>query len=323
MTREERRAREAEQAALAARVPKVPAPSVEAGDVTLGQTSLQGPTALVPMRRQSAISLSSLNRSALPPKLDLSSSSMRISAEEVALFPKGPIPSPVSLAPKSARPTATADIDLIAAFASAAAGGQRVDIDLTEPDSPPTMMTGVDTSLGNTADKPIELDLDAIDMEMSDMNLFGDAPDSTSRDERVTVDSLFSPETVGSGAPLSANEARKGESTNDDIDMDILGALHAEHGGQGENLFGAVASGSSNGNNRPHSGSSIVSPSLVHAFIQSGMQGSAGGYDLSTPDLSNLSNLDPAWQNMSLTDIEAFFNMSSTGSNQEGQKQGP
>jgi len=329
LTREERRAREAEQAAIAAQAAKFPLPSIEAGDaVTLppstAQASPQGPTQPINMRRQSAISLSSLNRSALPPKLDLSSSSMRISAEEVALFPKGLVPSPVSLAPKSARPSATTDIDLMAAFASAAAansGGQRVDIDLT--DSP--MMGGIDPSLGSSADKPIELDIDNIDMEMSDMtNLFGDNSETTSGDGQTTVDSLFSPATADSGAPMSANEApqaQKGGTADDHIDMEILGALHAEHGGQGGDLFGSVASGSGVGNQQPHSVSRVAPPvSLSSGFTQAGMQSSVGGFDLSTLDLSNL---DPAWHNMSLTDMEALLNMPSTGSNHEGQKPGP
>ncbi|KAG8220168.1 hypothetical protein J3R82DRAFT_1201 [Butyriboletus roseoflavus] len=334
LTREERRAREAEQAVIAAQAPKIPLPSVEAGDVTMlpsstpGQGSPQGPTPHIPMRRQSAISLSSLNRNALLPKLDLSSSSMRISAEEVALFPKGLVPSPVSLAPKSARPSATADIDLMAAFASAAAansGSQRVDIDLTVSDSPPTMVTSIDTALGSSADKPIELDLEGIDMEMSDMtNLFGDAAESTSGDRQTTVDSLFSPTTANSGAPVSANEvsqAQKGGAADAHIDMDILDALHGEHGGQGENLFGSVASGSSGGIQQPPSGSIIAPPpSLVTGFTQAGMQSSVGGFDLSTLDLSNI---DSAWHNMSLTDMEALLNMPSSGSNQEGQKPGP
>lgn len=324
LTREERRAREAEQAAIAAQVPKIPVPSVEAGDAlpssTLGQGSPQGPTQHISMRRPSAISLSSLNRSALPLKLDLSSSSMRISAEEVALFPKGLVPSPVSLAPKSARPSATADIDLMAAFASAAvanSGSQRVDIDLT--DSPPAMMGSVDPALGNSADKPIELDIDNIDIEMSDMtNLFGDAPESTSGDGQTTVDSLFSPATADS----SANEvpqAQKGGATDAHIDMEILGALRTEHRGQGENLFGSVASGSSSGNQQPQSGSSVAPPpSLSSGFPQAAMQSSVGGFDLSTLDLSNLV---PTWHNMSLTDMEALLNMPS-GSNQEGHKPG-
>lgn len=247
---------------------------------------------------------------------------MRISADEVALFPKGLVPSPVSLAPKSARPSATTDIDLMAAFASAAANSQRVDIDLTEPESP--MMASIDPSLGSSADKPIELDLDGIEMEMSDMtNLFGDDPESTSRDGQTTVNSLFSPATADSGAPLSANEvpqAQKGGSGDDHIDMDILGALRAAHTSQNDNLFGSVPSGSRNGNHRPHPGSSTAPPpSLVSGFTQAGMQGVVGGFDLSTLDLSNL---DPAWHSMSLTDMETLLNMPSTGSNQGSQKSG-
>ncbi|KAF8557394.1 hypothetical protein OG21DRAFT_1482268 [Imleria badia] len=318
LTREERRAREAEQAAIAAQAPKIPVPSVETSDAvpasTLGQGSPIGPSQHISMRRPSAISLSSLNRSALPPKLDLSSSSMRISAEEVALFPKGLVPSPVSLAPKSARPSATADIDFMAAFASAAAansGSHRIDIDLT--DSPPAMIGPVDPALGNSADKPIELDLDNIDIEMSDMtNLFGDAPESTSGDGQTTVDSLFSPATADS----SANEVPQGQkegAVGAHIDMEILGALQAEHRGQ-------VASGSSRGSQQPHSGSSVAPPpSLSSGFPQAGLQSSVGGFDFPPLDLANL---DPTWQNISLTDMEAFLNMHSTGSNQEGQKPG-
>ncbi|KIJ21406.1 hypothetical protein PAXINDRAFT_64982, partial [Paxillus involutus ATCC 200175] len=257
LAREERRAREAEQAAIAAQVIKsptfnrIPLPPVEANDATMlpppttRQGSPQGPMANMPGRRQSAISLSSLNRNPFPLKLDLSSSSMRISAEEAAMFPKGLIPSPVSLAPKSARPSATADIDLMAAFASAAAvnsAGQSVDIDLTVSDSPSSMMTGIDPALGSSADKPIELDLDGIDIEMSNMtDLFGDATESSSGDGQTAVDSLFSPDT---GAPLSASEAshpEKGVKTEDHIDMKILDALNAEGGDQGGNLFGPVA----------------------------------------------------------------------------------
>ena len=245
---------------------------------------------------------------------------MRISAEEAALFPNGLVPSPVSLAPKSARPSAAADIDLMAAFASAAAANQsshRVDIDLTN--SPPPMMADIDSSLGSSADKPIELDLDNIDMEMSDMsNLFGDAPESTPRDGQ-TADSLFSPTTADSGGSLSAGEApqpRKGGTTH--IDM-VLGALRSQHGGQGENLFGPVPSGSGGGNQQPHSGNSVTPHSVLPGFPQAGMQSGVGGFDLSALDISNL---DPSWHNMSLTDMEAFLDISSTGSNQEGQKPG-
>lgn len=187
-------------------------------------------------------------------------------------------------------------------------------------------MTSIDNALGSSADKPIELDLDAIDMEMSDMtNLFGDAPESTSGDGQTTVDSLFSPATADSGAPPSANEvpqAQKAGTADDNIDMEILGALHVEHGGQAEKLFASVADRSSGGNQQPtHAGSSTIAPpaSLVPGFTQASMPSTVGGFDLSTLDLS----MDPAWHSMSLTDMEALLNMPSSGSNQEGQRSGP
>ncbi|KIK97883.1 hypothetical protein PAXRUDRAFT_824463 [Paxillus rubicundulus Ve08.2h10] len=346
LAREERRAREAEQAAISAQAAKspmlnrIPLPPIEANDATMlppsatRQGSPPGPMANMPGRRQSAISLSSLNRNPFPLKLDLSSSSMRISAEEAAMFPKGLVPSPVSLAPKSARPSATADIDLMAAFASAAAVnsvGPSVDIDLTVSDSP-SMMTGVDHALGNSADKPIELDLDGIDIEMSNMtDLFGDAAESSSGDGQTAVDSLFSPDT---SAPLSASEAShpsKMVKSEGHIDMKILDALNGEGGDQAGNLFGPVAN-RSNGCQQPLSGSNAApSPrSLIASFAHVGpldsssehMQGGDTGFDLSTLDLSNL---DPAFfseHDMNMTDMVAFLNMHPTGGSLEAQKPG-
>ncbi|KIJ68819.1 hypothetical protein HYDPIDRAFT_25071 [Hydnomerulius pinastri MD-312] len=354
LAHEERLAREAENAAISARTRskstsrsptsnRVALPPLEGTDTVMpppptpGQGSPQGPTSNVPNRRQSAISLSSLHRNPFPLKLDLSSSSMRISAEEAALFPKGLVPSPVSLAPKSARPSASADIDLMAAFASAAAAhsaNQHVDIDLTITDSPPSMMTGVDSSLGNSADKPIELDLDSIDMEMSNMtDLFGDAAESTSGDGQTTVDNLFSPGTTETGATLSAGDASqrgKGSQADDNIDMEILDALNVEGGDHSAHLFGSMASGSNNGGQQGSSGSGIApSPGSLMASFASDPSGEHmptgySGFDLSTLDLSTL---DPAFfggqgADMSLVDMEALLNMHQTGGNPEGQKPG-
>ena len=103
--------------------------------------------------------------------------------------------SPVTLAPRTARPsTATSEIppDLMAAIASsdAAAASRSVEIDLTLDTDPSVEQSpidlNIDPSLGGSADKPIELDLD-IDME--DMSgIFG--PESSSGG----VETLFSPE---------------------------------------------------------------------------------------------------------------------------------
>lgn len=72
--------------------------------------------------------------------------------------------SPVTLAPKSARPI---DYDIMAAFHD-----PRVDIDLTLPQegSSSGMNLDLNTTMGSSADKPIELDMD---INMSD--LFGDS----------------------------------------------------------------------------------------------------------------------------------------------------
>ncbi|KAH7883967.1 hypothetical protein F5I97DRAFT_1621609 [Phlebopus sp. FC_14] len=354
LAREEHHTREAENATLtrsksASRSPtssRVPLPSTDATDVSMpppptpGQGSPQGPLSSVPHRRQSAISLSSLHRNPFPLKLDLSSSSMRMTAEEAALFPKGLLPSPVSLAPKSARPSATADVDLIAAFASATAAqasAQRVDIDLTVTDSPPSMMRTIDPALGSSADKPIELDLDNIDMEMSSMtDLFGDAADSASGDGQTAVDSLFSPATTDTGAsfPTRDNSAPdKGAQGEGNIDMEILGALSVENDKHNRNLFGNMASMPSGSNGGRHLPSGINAPSssvsLGSDFQPPRLDSRAEhastgdtGFDLSGLDLSNLdpSFFDTQGTSMNLTDMEALLNMNQTGSNSEGQK---
>lgn len=257
--------------------------------------SPQGP--MIPSRRQSAISLSSLHRPNVPLKLDLSSSSMRMTAED---FSKGLVPSPVSLAPKSARPTSTADIDLMAAFAAANASSQHVDIDLTVDESPTTMMTGINTTLGNSADEPIELDLDGIDMDMSNMTeIFGDGPDTAS------ADGLFTPTTTDAGTSLAA-----GDGTN------LFGTLQ---GASGEQENGRNHHGSSAGN-------ATSSPaSLLASFTNQSQLDPAGApFDLSTLDFSHLGifggpNSDGAFG----MNMEALLSIPHTGNRSEEQRPNP
>ena len=145
-------------------------------------------------RRQSAVALSSLQRPTFPHKLDLSS--LRMNQDDLISLSASGMTSPVTLAPRTARPsTTTSEIppDLMAAIASseAAAASRPVDIDLTldsEPVVEPSSMNlNIDSSLGGSADKPIELDLD-IDME--DMTgIFGPEPSSGGGG----VENLFSP----------------------------------------------------------------------------------------------------------------------------------
>jgi hypothetical protein len=155
----------------------------------------------IPGRRGSAISISSLHRPQLfPLKLDLSSTSLRITEEEAAMFQKG-LASPVTLAPKSARlgPNEFPP-EFMAAFANSSVQpdvtSEPPAIDLTLPnslhvpqeenDSDSAMNNGV----GDTSDKPIELDLD---IEMANMtDIFGDPDPDDSEDSNIR-DGLFSP----------------------------------------------------------------------------------------------------------------------------------
>ncbi|KAL4068410.1 hypothetical protein V8B97DRAFT_2009063 [Scleroderma yunnanense] len=326
LAREESRAREAEMAAMAAQsTMKSPAsnraPLPFDGDASMQppptpvQGSPQGP--MVPARRQSAISLSSLHRPHVPLKLDLSSSSFRMTAEE-ALFPKGLVPSPVSLAPKSARPSSTADIDLMAVLASTAAANasaQHVDIDLTVDETSPAMMAGINTTLGNSADKPIELDLDSIDMEMSNMtDLFGDGPESASGD------GLFTPTTTDAGTSLAAGGgSHKDTKPNNHISMEILDALTAQGNNHDANLFGPSSSGEQVNNNiHGPPGGHVTSPaSLLASFANQPQLDPAGEhmhapFDLSTIDFSNLGIFGGQNSDGGLMDMEALLSMHHT-----------
>ncbi|KAF7986224.1 hypothetical protein HWV62_38671 [Athelia sp. TMB] len=166
-----------------------------------------------PGRRGSTISLSSLHRPAFPHKLDLSATTLRITAEEASLFSSGPLASPVTLAPRSARPSAGNELppDFMAAFDVPDDGGSRpVDIDLTVPDTDPSnanianhdMDIDISTSLGSSVDKPIELDGD-IELDMTD--LFGDTGETSSND--------------------ATEASRDIKQDQESMDMDVLGAL--------------------------------------------------------------------------------------------------
>ncbi|KAG1828621.1 hypothetical protein EV424DRAFT_1317768 [Suillus variegatus] len=343
LAREQRRARKAENAAIATRTRskstsespttrKVPLPPLEVNtDVVMGPPALPSqaspPQGLAnPTRRGSTISLSSLHRPPFPLKLDLSSSSLRMSAEEAALFSQS-LPSPVSLAPKSARPSAQTELDLMAAFASS----QHVDIDLTVEDDSP--LPPIDASLGNSADKPIELDLDSIDMEMSTMtDLFGDGTE-TGSGENSGVEGIFSPIVPDSGASNPAKESQEGG-----LDMEMLGALSAvDNSNHGNDMFGppesdGLQSGqhSTLGVQSAHPGNVAPSPSAILAsFATSQSDGTNhqppsgdSNFDLSTLDLANFDHTffhRPS--DMNLMDMEALLDsMGQGGGNSDGSK---
>ncbi|PPQ98880.1 hypothetical protein CVT24_003511 [Panaeolus cyanescens] len=189
----------AELEKMAATAPSSPVMSAETlypGSEADLSTPLKTPHQL-PVRRQSAISFSSLQRPAFPLKLDLSSPSLRLSEDDASLFSKEPA-SPVTLAPKSARPVDTHEFpaDFMAAFAASSVPPDMMhppELDLSAmhlPQKQSQMLGSV--GLGDSSDKPIELDLEGMDMEMTDMNeLFGEHPDSA-----ASSNPLFSPQTA-------------------------------------------------------------------------------------------------------------------------------
>jgi len=155
------------------------------------------PVSTLPGRRMSTISISSLHRPQFPLKLDLSSTSLRITEEEAALYTKG-LASPVTLAPKSARPVDSTEFsaELMAAFATSPvpleAGHNTGNMDLTLSVHKQPDVAILDVGVGDSSDKPIELDLDAMDMEMANLaDQFG-VPAESGESSSVH-DGLFSP----------------------------------------------------------------------------------------------------------------------------------
>jgi len=168
--------------------------------------------------------------------------------------------SPITLAPRTARPsTATGEIppDLMAAIASseAAAASHPVDIDLTlDSESAveqPSMNLNIDQSLGGSADKPIELDLD-IDME--DMSgIFG--PESSNGG----VETIFSP----SEDRVKVEEIFPDFSTVETTGKDLFLSIGASPGQMSNHPHAAGVGGS------PFDLNSIDLGSIDQSFLQS------------------------------------------------------
>ncbi|KAL7285845.1 hypothetical protein PYCCODRAFT_1384826 [Trametes coccinea BRFM310] len=241
LAREEQRLKaEQEAAAATSTKPSSPSTSTIAPSTPLGspgQTQMEilpdgtqrpKPPAPTPARRQSAISLSSLSRPAFPHKLDLSASALRIHPEE--MIPSG-LSSPVTLAPRSARTSLPPEL-VMAALGDAA--NRSVDIDLTvdtDMDMGGTSGVGtqqsMDPTLGSSADRPIELELDI------DVSYLGDG-------------SATGPNNNHQNLPSSADQQIKPKE-EDNMDIDLLQALQTgDHSAAGDDLFASLGVTSDN-----------------------------------------------------------------------------
>ncbi|KAG5642506.1 hypothetical protein DXG03_002703 [Asterophora parasitica] len=311
--REEKRVKSAEEAAVATRMRsksasvsptsvRIPLPLVTDSS---GVENTSVPSALLPTpknsppappsssgtgRRPSAISISSLHRPAFPLKLDLSSTALRITPEEASMYQSG-LASPVTLAPKSARATGPNEFppDLMAAFASS-----NQPIDLTLDSDNGDVKLGMDT-IGTTADKPIELDLEGMDIDMAMTDLFGDATDTGSKDANANMDGLFSPIMVESDGS-QGNDVNKAEKTETPF-LETLGRTTNE-----DDIFSSleVSNQAQHPKDASSSARSAPSPtSLLASFDTSSqlpnmsstnLSVPEGSFDISSLDLSNLSS---------------------------------
>ncbi|KAK7468502.1 hypothetical protein VKT23_003008 [Stygiomarasmius scandens] len=294
---EQRRIKEAEAAAAAA------AKEAEANTSNAEASSQAGSiasdkisqTAIPFGRRPSAISISSLHRPTPPLKIDLSATSLRMSAEEAIL---SGVPSPVRLAPQSARPIE--DYDLMAAFASSSSDSNPMNLSLPDHTASDAMNIDLNTTLGSSADKPIELDMDGVDIN----DLFGDEA-STSADPNNVVEELFSP-AVGPGESSEAKDSNflsalgVDGATNSDL-FASLGARETDPQSGGLNVP------SSETQNAPSPNTLLASFSAHQVEGPSSSSNAAG----SSFDLTNLDDLnffagdqDSEMQNLDLWNID-------------------
>ncbi|KAJ7293866.1 hypothetical protein C8J57DRAFT_1270233 [Mycena rebaudengoi] len=279
---------------------------------TTADPSLMTPTQSPPLssssimgRRPSAISISSLHRPAFPLKLDLSSSSLRISAEEASLFSQG-LSSPVTLAPRSARPYGPNELppDIMAALASASSDPSRPVVDLTGPEHSDEDVKM--SSVGGSADKPIELDLDAMELDIAAMSdLFGDTDSNSNNGGGSVVDGLFTPVISGPDMPL-IHGLSDAKSANDEEES-FLSSL----GGDGDDIFASLGANDHNNSQSTASGSgpsaSMSDPSpgsLLGNYSHMG-DPSASGHTSNLPGEEGSSyDLD----SLDLTDLGSGFN---------------
>lgn len=309
LRREEQRIKEAEEAALASQAHleepalspsssrltlPMPPPDADSALPSAAPSSSPLTSTMMQGRRPSAISISSLQRPAFPLKLDLSSSSLRMSAEEAAFLSNG-LHSPVTLAPKSARPH-DYPVELMAAFTSdiptappplQESANNTIDLTIETPER--EVNVNLDGGVGSSADKPIELDLGDMEVDMSD--LFGD---NSSND---AVDSLFSP--TGANPELAAENVKQEE-------QHFLNPFAANGGATEEEFFSSLSAKPENGQSSSleipsgdNAGQTAPSPgaflaSLTGSQLESGNEmATASGSSLSMPEGQfSMENLD-------------------------------
>jgi hypothetical protein len=286
---------------------------------SLGEPQTSPTVSSVGGRRQSTISISSLHRPGpLPLKLDLSSNALRFTAEEFSMMTTGP-PSPVTLAPKSARLSATTDFppDMMTAFE---ASSRPVDIDLSvgEPESSSNVNMTLDPAIGSSADKPIELDMEGMDIDMANMTaLFGPSEDPISTTD---TDGLFTPSTPTPNLRIKeedhlGREILQAFEGNEDIFASLDG--HGQSSNPNEPSISQNLNIPSNNTTAPSPGSILATfatsssnPTDQHAGSMSNDTAGNAPFDLDSIDFSQIPGLftnEPT--DMNLAEMEALLTL--------------
>jgi hypothetical protein len=219
--------------------------------------------------------------------------------------------SPVTLAPKSARPLGPNELppDLVAALMSSTNGmnEQPVDIDLTIGEGESASKTESKMNeAGSSADKPIELDLDNMDLDMGDMSdLFGDSAESPSANsaDKDAIADIFSSNRVGQISESNVDNAKAGDFLGGNT-TDIFASLGMDsdtHGATKEETSAAQAAPS------PNTLLASFDPTnnTIDSFPQTGDNPTAAGFDIGSIDFGNL---DPNFFNNG-SDPDTKFSM--------------
>ena len=221
--------------------------------------------------------MTSLQRPMLPLKLDLSSASLRMGGEEASLFSSTGLHSPITLAPKSARPNEYPGA-ILSGFDEPSERPVDIDLTLTSPSSLPMSL---DPQLGSSADKPIDIDLDMdVDMGMDagSMNdLFGDSTENGS--SVGAVDDLFSP------GPLDGTKRDNsgGEGSAEKSDDDFLMSLGVPPEGETHDFLQELeSSGAAKTDGTTELSGSVTEPTAADFLAEFSVQ--ADGMDSAVPD---------------------------------------
>lgn len=307
LRREEERLKAEAAAAAAAAAAKLPTPILDpSGPLTssppasptqsigastdLSAPDTQKPPLPTPARRQSTVSLSSLQRQPFPHKLDLSPTSLHAHPDDVL---QSGLSSPVTLAPRSSHRSFPQELGMVALSDAA---NRSVDIDLTVGDTEMDMSLNipdlqqaqaavaggsVDPSIGSSADKPIELDLDM------DMDMF-------KASANAAMGEHSNPFFDGSAASVATNnQVSNGKTKQEETFFNHMGAPSGHSG----DLFGPFGSSLQASPLGSHAGPQHLHPPLLDAAHTAPSPGSIlasfsdpqhGNVDMSSIDFSSL-----------------------------------